>query len=201
MAAIASKARSGFLLVLRMLNVSAWTLAVVTPLYEGVTATPQLKLGFAGAAGLMQHMYQLCVSAIARLPDWNWLPFPSRSLWICGNVGTKWSFQTASLNHLRPVLNWSVIWAVLPSLATTELAPKMVASVSERSSAHCMSKPHWTTFLASKSGLVASFPFLSTVSFMPSSRTAAMSQGLPLYISPTLVGGYGSLASSNSFLL
>ena len=28
-----------------------------------------------------------------------------------------------------------------------------------------------------------------------------MSHGLPSYWSPTLVGGYGSLASSNSFLL
>ena len=98
-------------------------------------------------------------------------------------------------------MNWGVISAVLPSAETTELAPKMVASVSERSSAHCMSKPHWTMFSGSKSALVASLPFLSTVSFMPSSRTAAMSHGLPLYISPTLVGGYGSLASSNSFLL
>ena len=55
----------------------------------------------------------------------------------------------------------------------------MVASVSDRSSAHCMSKPHWTMFSGSKSALVASLPFLSTVSFMPSSRTAAMSHGLP----------------------
>ena len=68
-----------------------------------MTATPQLKLGLAGAAGLMQQVYQLWVSAMARLPDWNGLPLPSRSLWICADVGMKWSFQTPSLNHLRPL--------------------------------------------------------------------------------------------------
>ena len=75
---------SGFLLVSRMLNVSAWSLAVVTPLWAGATATPHVKLALAGGAGLMQHVYQLWVSAMARLPDWNGLPLASRSLWICG---------------------------------------------------------------------------------------------------------------------
>ena len=68
---------------------SSWSLAVVVPLYDGVTATPKLKLGFAGAAGLMQHMYQVWVSAMARLPDWKGLPLPSRSLWIWGTDGMK----------------------------------------------------------------------------------------------------------------
>src|SRR4029079_11278577 len=100
-----------------------------------------------------------------------------------------------------PARRASVICAVLPSAPRNELAPKSAVSAVGLLSAHWESKPHWTTFAGSKSGLVASLPFLSTVSFMPISRTAATSQGLPSYWSPTLVGGYASLASSNSFLL
>ena len=122
--------------------------------------------------------------------------------WIWRRCGMKWSFQTPSLNHFTPVVNWSVIWAVLPSAATNELAPKMVASAvgavvgplhveaplddvrrrrSRRSWRRCRSCRRSASCRAS--------------------RTASMSQGLPSYRSPTLVGGYGSLASSNSFLL
>src|SRR3954452_17059243 len=103
----------------------------------------------------------------------------------------KWSFQTPSLYHFSPTETDSGIWAVLPSAATNEPGPKSVASASGLLSAYCMSKPHWTTLFASNDDDVASFPFLSTVSFMPSSRSAAMSHGLPWYVSPTFVGGDG----------
>ncbi len=138
---------------------------------------------------------------MARLPDENGLPFASRSLLTWFWVGMKWSFQTPSLNQWMPARRASVIWAVLPSAPRNELAPNRAVSAVGLLSAHWESKPHWTMFAASKLALVASLPFLSTVSFMPISRTAATSHGLPWYRSPTLVGGYGSLASSNSFLL
>src|SRR4051812_15158857 len=138
---------------------------------------------------------------MARLPDWNSLPLARRSLLIWFALGMKWSFQTPSLNHFSPTRTGSWTWAVLASLPTKEEAPKREVSASGLLSAHCMSKPHWTTLLASKLELVASLPFLSTVSFMASSRRAAMSQSLPWYCSPTLVGGKGSFASSNRALL
>src|SRR5829696_185885 len=138
---------------------------------------------------------------MARLPDWNGLPFARRSLLTWLLLGMKWSFQTPSLNHLIPVRTLSGIWAVLPSAARKDPGPNTAVSARGLLSAHCESKPHWTTFAGSKSALVASLPFLSTVSFMPSSRTAAMSHALPSNCSPTLVGGYASFASSNSFLL
>src|SRR4026209_1869405 len=149
----------------------------------------------------MQHVNQLCDSVIARLLDSNSLPLSSRSLLIWLAFGMKWSFQTPSLYHFAPTESGSGIWAVLPSSATNELAPKSDASASGLLSAYCISKPHWTTFAGSKLALVASLPFASTVSFIPSSRTASMSHGLPWYISPTLVGGYGSFASSKRSLL
>src|SRR5215217_1063801 len=174
---------SGCFVVLSMLNVSAWSLAVVFPLYAGATAQPRLSptMGLAGAAGFTQHEYQVWISVIARLPDWNGLPLASRSLstWAC--VGMKWSFQTPSLNQWMPVRSASGIWAVLPSAPRNELAPNSAVSAVGLLSAHWESKPHWTTLAASKLELVASLPFLSTVSFMPISRTAATSQALPSY--------------------
>src|SRR6476660_5053847 len=48
----ALKASSGCLVVLSRLNVSAWSFAVVTPLYDGAMAHPKfLIFGLAGAAG------------------------------------------------------------------------------------------------------------------------------------------------------
>src|SRR3954453_14940592 len=148
-----------------------------------------LTLGLAGAAGYTQQVNQLCDSFIARLPDSNSLPLSSRSLLIWLALGMKWSFQTPSLYHFSPVETASGIWADLPSAARNELAPKSDDSASGLLSGYCMSKPHWTTLAGSKFALVASLPFLSTVSFIPSSRTAAMSHGLPWYRSPTLDGG------------
>src|SRR3954471_3413419 len=199
----ALNARSGCALVFSMLNVSACSLAVVTPLYDGATAQPKLSptTGFAGAAGFTQHVNQVWISTIARLPDANSLPFASRSLLTWFWVGMKWSFQTPSLNQWMPVRVDSGICAVLPSEARNEPGPNSAVSAIGALSAYWESKPHWTMFVGSKLALVASLPFLSTVSFMPISRTAAMSHGLPWYMSPTLVGGYGSFASSNSFLL
>ena len=186
-----------------MLNVSACSLAVVLPLYDGATAQPKLSptIGLAGAAGFTQQEYHVWISVMARLPDWNGLPLARRSLLTWFWLGMKWSFQTPSLNQWMPVRMASGICAVLPSSARNEPAPNRAVSAVGLLSAHWESKPHWTTLVGSKSALVASLPFLSTVSFMPSSRTAARSHGLPWYWSPTLVGGYGSLASSNSFLL
>src|SRR5215211_6504954 len=194
---------SGCFVVLSMLNVSACSLAVVLPLYAGATAHPKLSptMGFAGAAGFTQHEYQVWISFIARLPDWNGLPLASRSPSTWAWVGMKWSFQTPSLNQWMPVRSASGICAVLPSSPRNELAPNSAVSAVGLLSAHWDSKPHWTMLAGSKSALVASLPFLSTVSFMPRSRTAAMSHGLPSYVSPTFVGGYARLASSNSFLL
>src|SRR5436190_5403227 len=163
-----------------MLNVSAWSLAVILPLYEGAMAQPKsLTIGFAGAAGHAQQAYQLWVSSIARWPDWNSLSLPRRSLRIWFWVGMKWSFQTPSLTRFSPVRTWSLICAVLPSEERNELAPKSDASASGLLSFHCMSKPHWSMLFASNSELVASLPFLSTVSFIARSRTAFMSHGLP----------------------
>src|SRR5260221_8586275 len=138
---------------------------------------------------------------MARSPDSNSLPLSRRSLLIWFALVMKWSFQTPSLYHFSPTEIGSGIWALLPSDARNELAPNREASASGLLSAYCMSKPHWTTFLGSKLALVASLPFLSTVSFMPTVRTASMSHGLPWYRSPTLVGGYGKPASSKRSLL
>ena len=91
----------------------------------------------------------------------------------------KWSFQTPSLNQWMPVRVASGICAVLPSAARKEPGPNRAVSAIGALSAHWESKPHWTTFAGSKSADVASLPFLSTVSFMPISRTAAISHGLP----------------------
>src|SRR4051794_703515 len=121
---MALKARSGCFVVLRRLNVSAWSLAVILSLYDGAIANPKLlTLGFAGAAGFTQQVYQLWVSSMARLPDSNSLPLSSRSLLIWLAFGMKWSFQTPSLNHFSPAAIWSGICAVLPSVPTNELAP------------------------------------------------------------------------------
>src|SRR6266576_578021 len=137
----------------------------------------------------MQQVNQLWDSFIARLPDSNSLPLSSRSLLIWLALGMKWSFQTPSLYHFSPIETGSGIWAVLPSAARKELAPKSDVSASGLLSAYCMSKPHCSTLFGSKLELVASLPFLSTVNFIPRSRRAAMSHGLPWYMSPTLVGG------------
>jgi hypothetical protein len=49
---MALKAASGTFVVLRMLNVSAWSLAVILPSTDGAIAKPKfLTLGAAGAAG------------------------------------------------------------------------------------------------------------------------------------------------------
>src|SRR3954465_13287305 len=160
-----------------------------------------LTLGLAGAAGKTQQVNQVWDSFIARLPDSNSLPLSSRSLLIWLALGMKWSFQTPSLYHFSPGETASGIWADLPSEARNELAPKSDVSASGLLSAYCMSKPHWTTFVASNFGLVASLPAASTVSFMARVLSASMSHGLPSYRSPTLVGGYGRSASSNRSLL
>src|SRR6188768_4298503 len=176
-----AKDSSGCLVVLSMLNVSACSLAVVLPLNDGATAQPRLSptMGLAGAAGFTQQEYHVWISVIARLPDWNGLPFASRSLLTWFWLGMKWSFQTPSLNQWIPVRIASGIWAVLPSAARNEPAPNRAVSAGGALSAHWESKPHWTMLAGSKSGLLASLPLASTVSFMPSSRTAAMSHGLP----------------------
>src|SRR3954471_20147827 len=129
-----------------MLNVSACSLAVVFPLYDGATAQPKLSptIGLAGAPGFTQHEYQVWISFIARLPDWNSLPLASRSLSIWAWVGMKWSFQTPSLNQWMPVRSASGICAVLPSSARKELAPNSAVSAVGLLSAHCDSKPHCT---------------------------------------------------------
>src|SRR3954469_12819142 len=137
----------------------------------------------------MQQVNQLWDSFIARLPDSNSLPLSSRSLLIWLALGMKGSFQTPSLYHFSPTVTLSGICAVFPSAATNEPGPNRDDSASGLLSAYCMSKPHWTTFVGSNDALVASLPLESTVSFMPSSRTAAMSHGLPWYMSPTFVGG------------
>src|SRR3954453_9246166 len=95
----ALNAASWCLLVLSMLNVSACSLAVVTPLYDGATAQPKLSptIGLAGAAGFTQHVNHVWISTMPRLPEANSLPFASRSLLTWFWVGMKWSFQTPSL--------------------------------------------------------------------------------------------------------
>ncbi len=45
-------------MVLRMLNVSTWSGAVIVPLYAGATAKPKLN-GFAGAVGVTQQVNQV----------------------------------------------------------------------------------------------------------------------------------------------
>src|SRR3954453_3755731 len=150
--------RSGCAVVLSMLNVSACSLAVVTPLYDGATAQPKLSptTGLAGGAGFTQHVNQVWISTIARLPDWNGLPFASRSLLTWFWFGMKWSFQTPSLNQWMPARIASGIWAVLPASARNEPAPNRAVSAVGALSAHWESKPHWTMLSASKSADVAS---------------------------------------------
>src|SRR5918993_3137929 len=146
---------SGCLVVLSMLNVSACSLATVLPSWEGATAQPRLSptMGLAGAAGFTQHEYQVWISVIARLPDWNGLPFASRSLSTWAWVGMKWSFQTLSLNQWIPVRRASGICAVLPSSARNELAPNRAVSAVGLLSAHWESKPHCTMISESMSAL------------------------------------------------
>src|SRR3954453_20780609 len=153
--------RSGCAVVLSMLNVSACSLAVVTPLYDGATAQPKLSptTGLAGAAGCTQHVNQVWISTIARLPEANSLPFASSSLLTWFWIGMKWSFQTPSLNQWIPARREAEICADLPSAPRNELAPKSAVSAVGLLSAHWESKPHWTTFAASKLELVASLPF------------------------------------------
>src|SRR5689334_24055509 len=84
----ALKAASATLVVLRMLNVSAWSGDVIVPLTVGCTAKPNLN-GFLGAAGVTQHVNQVWPSSIARLPEANSLPAPRRSLATWLAVGMK----------------------------------------------------------------------------------------------------------------
>src|SRR4026207_1561483 len=79
MAVRALNAASGTLLALRMLKVSACSGEGILPLTVGWTAKPNLN-GFLGAAGVTQQVNQVWPSSIARLPEPNSLPAPSRSL-------------------------------------------------------------------------------------------------------------------------
>src|SRR5436190_22071523 len=98
MAVSALKAASGTLVVLRMLNVSAWSGEVILPLTVGLMAKPNLK-AFLPAGGVTQQVNQVWPSSIARLPDANSLHAPRRSLATWFADGMKWSVQTPALYH------------------------------------------------------------------------------------------------------
>ena len=85
MAVRALNAASGILVVLRMLNVSAWSLAVIVPLYDGRDRETEREAACAGAVGVTQQVNQLWtivhgqvarrelaarVEQVARRPGW-----------------------------------------------------------------------------------------------------------------------------------
>ena len=117
----------------------------------------------------MQHMYQVWVSFIARLPDWNSLPLASRSLLIWFAFGMKWSFQTPSLNHFRPAANWVGDLGGL-AVGGDDGAGAEEGRLGQRAVVGPLhvEAPLDDVRRRRSSALVASLPFLSTVSFMPS---------------------------------
>ena len=91
-----SKASSGCWLAFMSPNVSAWSLAVVVPSFDGGTAMSQLGVGGSPSAGQVQHVYQRWTKSIATFPDWKALSGPRRLERFSVPVGMKWSFHMPS---------------------------------------------------------------------------------------------------------
>src|SRR4051794_11408454 len=89
-------ASSGCFVFFMIANESAWSFAVVVPLYAGGTAMSQFFTSVFPSAGMMQHVYQRWTQSMATLPDWNGLPLARRSESTYACVGTKWSFHMPS---------------------------------------------------------------------------------------------------------
>ena len=118
-----ANAASGFLLFLRMENVSALSGDVAVPLYEGIAARFQ---SFTTASSpVTPYDVQRKLLAIATWPPKKaWSPPPTLASLNWASVMMKWSFQMPSYMNFQAAFQASGITTVLPSSPTSEPAPK-----------------------------------------------------------------------------